>query len=84
MIRKLGILGGGQLGRMLIQEATDWNLDIHTLDGNPNAPCCHTATRAPALGPSARLRQVRAWAPSETERQEARRWQTWEGPAARA
>ena len=44
MIRKLGILGGGQLGRMLIQSATDWNLDIHILDGNPNAPCCHTAT----------------------------------------
>ena len=44
MIRKLGILGGGQLGRMLIQEATDWNLDIHILDGNPNAPCSHTAT----------------------------------------
>ena len=44
MIRKLGILGGGQLGRMLIQSATDWNLDIHILDANPNAPCAHTAT----------------------------------------
>lgn len=44
MNRKLGILGGGQLGRMLIQAATDWNLDIHILDGNANAPCKDTAT----------------------------------------
>ncbi len=41
---KVGILGGGQLGRMLIQSATDWNLDIHILDANPNAPCKDTAT----------------------------------------
>jgi len=41
---KLGVLGGGQLGRMLIQAATDWNLEIHILDGNPEAPCKNTAS----------------------------------------
>ncbi|WP_299012106.1 5-(carboxyamino)imidazole ribonucleotide synthase [uncultured Polaribacter sp.] len=36
---KLGVLGGGQLGRMLLAETQ--KLDIHTaiLDGNKNAPC---------------------------------------------
>jgi len=40
---KLGVLGGGQLGRMLIQEAI--NLDIHVacLDPNDNAPCSEIA-----------------------------------------
>ncbi len=42
---KLGILGGGQLGRMLLAETQ--KLDIHTsiLDNNKNAPCaeiCNT------------------------------------------
>ena len=36
---KLGLLGGGQLGRMLIQEAINWNLDFSVLDGDANAPC---------------------------------------------
>ena len=36
---KLGILGGGQLGRMLIQSALDFNLDINILDPDTNAPC---------------------------------------------
>jgi 5-(carboxyamino)imidazole ribonucleotide synthase len=36
---KLGILGGGQLGRMLIQAGIDFNLDIHILDPDINAPC---------------------------------------------
>lgn len=35
----LGILGGGQLGRMLIQSAVNYNQDIHILDPDPNAPC---------------------------------------------
>src|SRR5258708_9818438 len=38
---KLGILGGGQLGRMLIQSGTDWNIDFSVLDPDPLAPC-HT------------------------------------------
>ncbi len=36
---KIGILGGGQLGLMLLQAAVDWNLDIHVLDPDINAPC---------------------------------------------
>ncbi len=38
-MKKVGIIGGGQLGRMLIQAATDWNLEIHILDPDANAPC---------------------------------------------
>lgn len=41
---KLGILGGGQLGRMVIQEATNYNIDIHVMDSDPHAPCKDTAT----------------------------------------
>jgi 5-(carboxyamino)imidazole ribonucleotide synthase len=36
---KLGILGGGQLGRMLIQESVNLNLSVHVLDPDNNAPC---------------------------------------------
>lgn len=36
---RIGILGGGQLGLMLLQGAVDWNLDIHILDPDPEAPC---------------------------------------------
>lgn len=36
---KLGILGGGQLGRMLIQEAINLNISTSVLDPDPNAPC---------------------------------------------
>lgn len=36
---RIGVLGGGQLGRMMIQAGIDLNLDIHVLDPDPNAPC---------------------------------------------
>lgn len=36
---KLGILGGGQLGRMLIQSGIDWNINFSILDPDPSAPC---------------------------------------------
>jgi len=36
---KLGVLGGGQLGRMMIQSALDFNLEIKSMDPDPNAPC---------------------------------------------
>lgn len=42
---KLGILGGGQLGRMLIQEAINYNLSTAVLDPDPDAPCKDIATR---------------------------------------
>lgn len=37
--KKLGILGGGQLGRMLIQAAIDFDLKIKILDPDADAPC---------------------------------------------
>lgn len=36
---RLGILGGGQLGRMLIQETINLNVDVYILDPDKNAPC---------------------------------------------
>jgi 5-(carboxyamino)imidazole ribonucleotide synthase len=41
---QLGILGGGQLGRMFIQEAVNVNLSVHILDPDPNAPCKEIAS----------------------------------------
>jgi 5-(carboxyamino)imidazole ribonucleotide synthase len=35
---KIGIVGGGQLGRMFIQEAINLDLNISILDNDPNAP----------------------------------------------
>lgn len=40
---KAGILGGGQLGRMLIQEALNYNIEIHVLDPSADAPCSKIA-----------------------------------------
>lgn len=39
MNQTIGILGGGQLGLMLIQAGIDWNLRIHCLDPDPQASC---------------------------------------------
>ncbi|MDN5287805.1 MAG: 5-(carboxyamino)imidazole ribonucleotide synthase [Mucilaginibacter sp.] len=36
---RLGILGGGQLGRMLIQQAINYNVTIKILDPDREAPC---------------------------------------------
>ncbi|MDW8158078.1 MAG: 5-(carboxyamino)imidazole ribonucleotide synthase [Bacteroidia bacterium] len=36
---KLGILGGGQLGRMLLQACIDFNLQACVLDPDPLSPC---------------------------------------------
>lgn len=36
---KLGILGGGQLGRMLIQSGIDFNFNFSVLDPDEHAPC---------------------------------------------
>lgn len=37
----IGILGGGQLGRMLLQEAPNWDLKIAVLDPAKDAPCAN-------------------------------------------
>lgn len=36
---KIGILGGGQLGRMLLQEGANYPLHFKVLDPDPHAPC---------------------------------------------
>ncbi len=41
----LGILGGGQLGRMLIQKAIDYNVSTAVMDPDPDAPCKHLCER---------------------------------------
>ena len=43
MNKKIGILGGGQLGRMLIQEAIDLDVEIHCLENDLDAPCAKIA-----------------------------------------
>ncbi|MEM8901029.1 MAG: 5-(carboxyamino)imidazole ribonucleotide synthase [Bacteroidota bacterium] len=41
--KRVGIVGGGQLGKMLIQSALDYNVTIHALDPDPEAPCKEVA-----------------------------------------
>lgn len=40
---KVGILGGGQLGRMLIQSGIDFNIPFMVLDPDEHAPCASLA-----------------------------------------
>lgn len=40
----LGILGGGQLGRMLIQSGIDFNIPFSVIDPDPEAPCSDMAS----------------------------------------
>lgn len=40
---KIGILGGGQLGRMFIQESLNFDVKVHILDPDKNAPCAPIA-----------------------------------------
>lgn len=42
---RLGILGGGQLGRMLIQEAINLNISTFVLDPDCSAPCRYLCER---------------------------------------
>lgn len=36
---KLGVLGGGQLGRMLIQVAVNYDVHVYVMDSSKTAPC---------------------------------------------
>lgn len=36
---KIGIIGGGQLGKMILNETNKWSLNISILDSNKNSPC---------------------------------------------
>lgn len=40
---RLGILGGGQLGRMFIQEAINFDVHVHIMENSSNAPCAEIA-----------------------------------------
>ena len=40
---KIGIIGGGQLGRMFIQNGLNYGLEFHVLDPDPEAPCSQIA-----------------------------------------
>ena len=40
---KVGVLGGGQLGRMLLQEAINFDVKLSILDPSPSAPCADIA-----------------------------------------
>ncbi|MBI3219832.1 MAG: 5-(carboxyamino)imidazole ribonucleotide synthase [Bacteroidetes bacterium] len=42
--QKIGILGGGQLGRMLIQSGIDFNIHFSVLDPDAAAPCSAIST----------------------------------------
>lgn len=39
MFQKIGILGGGQLGRMLVQSAIAMDMEVHVMDATIDAPC---------------------------------------------
>ena len=45
MNKKLGVLGGGQLGKMMVLAAANWNLDIWAMEKDENCPiapfCTH-------------------------------------------
>ena len=38
---KVGILGGGQLGRMLLQAAANYDFTTYVLEKDPNCPAAH-------------------------------------------
>jgi len=38
---KVGILGGGQLGRMLLQAAANYDVTTYVLENDPNCPAAH-------------------------------------------
>jgi 5-(carboxyamino)imidazole ribonucleotide synthase len=42
-MQKLGLLGGGQLGKMLLQAAMDLDIHVKSLDPDPDAPCAKIA-----------------------------------------
>jgi len=42
---KVGILGGGQLGRMLLQAAANYPVETHLMENDPHAPAAHLCHR---------------------------------------
>lgn len=44
----IGVLGGGQLGKMMAQAASDWDIMLSVLDPTPDAPACGIAQQVVA------------------------------------
>lgn len=44
-MKKIGILGGGQLGRMLLQEAANYPVVVRVMENNPECPAAHFCQR---------------------------------------
>ena len=42
--RRIALLGGGQLGRMFIENALRYNVEVHVLDPDAHCPCSGIAT----------------------------------------
>jgi len=42
---RVGVLGGGQLGRMMIQDAVDLDARVEVMDPSADAPCAHLTPR---------------------------------------
>ena len=40
-MKKVGILGGGQLGRMLLQEAANYPVEVTVMENDPSCPAAH-------------------------------------------
>jgi 5-(carboxyamino)imidazole ribonucleotide synthase len=40
-MKKVGILGGGQLGRMLLQQAANYPVETYVLENDPHCPAAH-------------------------------------------
>jgi 5-(carboxyamino)imidazole ribonucleotide synthase len=38
-MQKIALIGGGQLGKMIIQAGLDWDIEFDVLDGDAAAPC---------------------------------------------
>ena len=43
--RTIALLGGGQLGRMFLENALRYDVHVHVFDPDPNAPCAGIAHR---------------------------------------
>ncbi len=41
----IALLGGGQLGRMFLENALRYDINVHVLDPDPHCPCAQLATR---------------------------------------
>ncbi len=43
--KTIGIIGGGQLGKMLIESSRPWNFKYNILENDPNCPAAHLAEK---------------------------------------